>query len=95
MKSNIVVVNELDDEFRIAVSKLTNLVLYVEKKDGTHFLSKLVAVRGDTLVFCTKSGMIRLNNLSEIAYAVPFTPSQKMKRRWFEWRKRPPKRNRL
>ncbi len=49
------------------VAKLLNKILYCRKRSGRTFLSKLVSVNGDLLVFEDKSGRITIDNLSDIA----------------------------
>jgi hypothetical protein len=55
-----------DEEFSSVVEQLKKKIVFAKKTDGKIFVSKLLATKGDILVFQTRNGDIVLNNIDEI-----------------------------
>jgi hypothetical protein len=47
------------------------VILHCEKKNGKMFTAKLVAIKGDQLLFQTRSGTVLMNSIETLSAAAP------------------------
>jgi hypothetical protein len=59
---------------RPIVDRMKKKLLFNRKVDGTTFIAKLLAVKGDLLFYETRDGSIAINNINEIASISEFRP---------------------
>jgi small nuclear ribonucleoprotein (snRNP)-like protein len=59
----------IDDSKQIDFTVLVGKLVLCRKGDGREFVSKLVAIDGDTLIFSTRNGHLIENPLRSITYA--------------------------
>jgi hypothetical protein len=66
-----------DEEMRPIVNRMKKNLSFTKKRDGTTFIARLLAIKGDLLFYETRDGSIAINNINEIASISEFRPKSR------------------